>query len=195
MKGILKQLNITLILIIMVGAGAAALWHSLRRPAEGDTGTRIHGLSPARVSAIRDMVRLCTLDMYEEVAIKDTINGKGLFAVQCLNGTVSYDLTAVRIDSLAPDTLRVTLPEEEVQWLESTEPEAYRVLDVWNDRMPLLRASLTTAEENELKLRASRRLESLARERGYIKRARTSAVASLRAMYSLLPDVTVIVEE
>lgn len=192
MKGLVRQINITIALLLVAAGVCWLAWHQWHSSAPAHA--RVSHIDAARVRTVRDMVRLCSLEMYEETGINDTINGKGLFAIQRLHGTISYDLEQVRVDSVGPDTLRLILPHERVEWLESTEPGSYRVVDVWNARSSLLKASLTTAEENELKRRATMRLDSLAYSRGYVQRARESAVASLEHMYSLLPDVTVLVE-
>ncbi len=191
-----KKLKYTALALVAIAIAIVAVTLYRAFTDKTPVDTRHITMTPARVKQISDMLELCTLDIYEETGINDTINGKGLFAIQRLRGSVSFDLNGLRVDSVGVDSIRVYLPAEKVELLESTEPGAYRVVDVWNVKYPLLATNLTVAEENALKRRASERVKDLAYRRGYVKKARASAVESLRKMYSLLPDVAVeIVDE
>lgn len=191
-----KKLKYTALALLAIAIAIVAVTLSRALSDRTPVETRHITMTPARVKQISDMLELCTLDIYEETGINDTINGKGLFAIQRLRGSVSFDLTSLRVDSVGVDSIRVYLPAEKVELLESTEPGSYRVVDVWNVKYPLLATNLTVAEENALKARAAGRIKDLAYRRGYVGKARAAAVESLQKMYSLLPGVTVeIVDE
>ena len=187
----LRQIYLLLILLAVTAIVGGAIWLSTRHtPAPRATK---HTIDPARVKNITDMIHLCSLEIYEETPIKDTINGKGVFAIQRLQGDITFDLDALRIDTITPDSIVVHLPHHRVRLLESATPGSYRLVDVWNVATPLLPATLTTAEENTVKLRAADRIRTLAYRRGHIRRARHNAVETLTRLYSLLPDIHVTV--
>lgn len=187
----LRQINLFLGLAAVIAIVGGAIWLSTREVPSA-RGTK-HTIDAARVKSITDMIELCSLEIYEETGINDTINGKGIFAIQRLQGGVTFDLTDVRVDTITSDSIVVHLPDEKVRLLESTDPGSYRVVDVWNVSSPLLPATLTTAEENTVKQRTAGRIQSLAYDRGYVSRARRGAVETLTRMYSLLPDIKVTV--
>lgn len=184
-----RKINIGLwaVAVIAIAVAVIVVW-----PRGGEAvSSRKHTLDAARVKSIREMARLSTLEIYEETGVRDTINGKGLFAILRLEGHIGYDVDKLQIDSIGVDSLRVTLPREIVELRESTDSGSYRVVDVWNVAHPLLGANLTATEENELKRRAASRISKLAYQRGYVKRARENAIATLSRMYGALPDVYV----
>lgn len=182
--------------LLLLAVIAVAVWLTVRElNKDDDVRTTVTTISPARVKAIAQMAELCSLDIYEEVGVRDTINGKGIFAIQRLRGAVTFDLSDVRVDSIVPDSLLVYLPREKVEFRESTEPDSYRVVDVWNIKYPLLRANISAAEENRIKQKALTQARQRAYKKGYVRRARTSALESLRKLYSLLPDVHIAVTD
>lgn len=189
MRKIMNRISLWLVLLAVIAAAGAAIY--LTRSTGGKIETTRQSIDPAMVKNITGMVRLCSLEIYEETGINDTINGKGLFAIQRLRGEVTFDVENMKVDSITPDSIVVHLPRERVELLESTERDSYRVVDVWNVANPLWSAQLTTAEENIIKSRAAARSRRLAYERGYVARARANAVESLRKTYSLLPEVKV----
>ena len=94
------------ILITAIGAIIIILllWHTLpSRPIE-DYKTR-----DARIKSITKMVELCTSDIHEEVAIKDSINGKWIVARQTIEGRIRFDLDSLRVDERG-DTTIIYLP-------------------------------------------------------------------------------------
>lgn len=186
-KFIWIKVAVLLIVVAAIAGVAIALWP------RGDDGGgyRKRTLEPARVKSLTEMARLCTMEIFEETGVNDTINGKGLFAIMRLKGSIGFDVDRLRIDSIGTDSLRVYLPAEKVELLESTEPGSYRVVDVWNIKYPLLPTNLTTSEENALKKRSVGRVADLAYRRGYVKRARAAAVDQLQKLYSTVPGVYV----
>lgn len=176
---------LVVLIIVILAAAVVLLW-----PSGADTAPMTkRTITEARVKQIREMVRLQSLEIYEETSMRDTVNGKGIFATVRLTGTVSYDLEKLRIDSIGRDSIRITLPPEKVELLESTEPGSYRVVDVWDVRHPLLPASLSASEENTAKTRLVARKQRLAYDRGYVREARAGARETLHKLFSTFPGL------
>lgn len=178
---------IILIIIAILAMMVVILWPSETENAPMNKCT----ITEARVKQIKDLVQLQTLEIYEETSIKDTINGKGVFAMVRLEGSISYDLEQLKIDSIGKDSIRVTLPPEKVELLESTLPNSYRIIDVWNVKYPLLPANLTAEEENKLKQQFVKNKQQLAYNNGYVKQANQSARETLTKLFSLIPSIYV----
>lgn len=193
MKRLFRHLNLNLLPVTLFLAVALivvciiAFRSGNSAPAESTKMT----LTPARIRSVTQMARLTSLELDEETGLKDTINGKGIFAIVKLKGTISFDVENLRIDSVGIDSLRVFLPKEKIEYLESTDSASYRIVDVWNIKYPYITAKLSTAEENTLKKRLIKRKISQAYSKGYIKRARENAVATLNSIYSAMPGVKI----
>ena len=168
------------ILITAIGAIIIILllWHTLpSRPIE-DYKTR-----DARIKSITKMVELCTSDIHEEVAIKDSINGKWIVARQTIEGRIRFDLDSLRVDERG-DTTIIYLPPERVDILENVSPEAYEVLDSWDSKNILLSRSLSAEEENIIKRRWQDKTKKRIYERGYVAQARANAISSLTPLFN-----------
>lgn len=190
MSKIFRHFNITLLLIAVIAIVGLVFYFKISSDATPAASTKMT-LTPARIKSLTEMARLTSLEIDEETGINDTINGKGIFAIVRLKGTISFDIDHLRIDSIGEDSLRVYLPAEKVELLESTAPESYRVIDVWNVKHPLFPANITAAEENTVKRRMIGRREQMAYQKGHVRRARENALSSLRQLYSALPGMTV----
>ena len=147
----------------------------------------------AAVSDLSSMARLCTLDIYEEVPIKGYAGTKHLVAIATLKASVTFNLDGV-VPEADGDTLRLTLPPERVEVYESTEPEAYRVIDTWNEAL-LDHSKLTAAQENAIKAKAGENFRKSISRKGYVRRARKEAAANLTAMLSGMTGKTVVVSD
>lgn len=139
----------------------------------------------ARIKNISQMVELCTADIHEEWAVKDSINGKWIVARQTIEGRIRFDLDSLHMESRG-DTTIVYLPAERVDILEDASPGAYEVLDAWDGRNLVFTRTLTAAEENELKTRWQHRARARIYHRGYVKDARANAVKSLTPLLNAM---------
>lgn len=148
-------------------------------------------VTKASVSGIETMVRLCTVDIYNEVPVRDTINNKVVFAVQKQTGSISFDLDGLQTDD-SGDTIRVTLPREIIELRESTDDNAWRVIDTKNLRW-FGSDRLTDNEENMLKSRIRSKAVSQLYANGTVARARSEAVKQLKAMLQNIYSRPVIV--
>lgn len=181
MKTIIKfWIGIAAAALVAVGAVA---WYGNR---SGSTAS----VKETRMKEIREMVNLCTLEIMDEVALKDSINGKWLFARCRLNGRVGFDLEKLEFREKG-DTLVVVLPPETVEIRESVSPGSYEVIDTWDDSLLGL-GKLTAAEENALRRRQAARYRRMVYSRGYVSRARANAVATLTDLFSLFDTPVVI---
>lgn len=174
------------LIVVLAVCGIAAYFYF----APGKSRLALHD---ATVKEVRDMARLCTVEIYEEVPVRGHVGSRHLVARELLVGNISFDLDGLVVDNAA-DTIRVTLPREIVEVRESTEPGSYIVIDNWNDR--LLRSSnITTEEENRMK---ELTLESFLRAvyaKGYVRRARYEAVQNLTSMLSSFTGKPVVVTD
>lgn len=163
-------------LLIALGALIwAVVWFT--RPSDPVPVAKIEA---ARIIDVRPMVKLCSVEIYEDVPVRAKIGTRHLFARETLTGTVSFDLE--KIDQRwEGDTLIVSLPPEIVEIYESTDPGSYKVIDRWNDKL-LAGSNFTTAEENEIKRQVVESWRDSIYARGYVKRAREEAVKNLESM-------------
>lgn len=175
MKNFAKILK-WLVLLLIVGA---AIWLVIWLRSDGEEAPPAR-IEKAKVVDVRPMLRLCSVEVFEDIPIRASIGTRHLFARARLEGNILFDLERAE-SRWEGDTLLVVLPPEIVQIRESTEPDSYEVVDTWNDR--LLRSSnFTAAEENEIKRKAVAQWRSHLYRRGYIRRARAEAILNLGNM-------------
>ncbi|MDE6061142.1 MAG: DUF4230 domain-containing protein, partial [Duncaniella sp.] len=90
------------------------------------------------------------------------------------------------------DSVVIILPPEEIEIYESSANNSYEVIDTWNASMLDLRR-MTAAEETAIKKRMARKYKASFYDKGYVKRARASAVETLSRLLSIIdPKITVI---
>ena len=147
----------------------------------------------ARIADIRALTDLCTVEIYSDVPVKGRIGTRHFFARQTQMGTISFPLDSVSIVSDS-DTLRLTLPKEKVELMESTDPDAFQIIDTWNTNM-FGSAHFTNAEETRIKqLVRDYSIKSLYTD-GIVARARKEAVEALQNLLETLTGMTVIVTD
>ncbi|MDE5807418.1 MAG: DUF4230 domain-containing protein [Muribaculaceae bacterium] len=174
-RNIAKILKWLTLLLVLVGAVWAVVW--FRRSGEEVPPARIE---KAKVIDVRPMLKLCSVEIYEDVPIKANIGKRHLFARARLTGNILFDLERARSE-WSGDTLVVILPPEIVQIRESTDPGSYEVIDTWNDRF-LGSSNFTASEENEIKRKAVDQWRRQLYKRGYVRRARAEAISNLGNM-------------
>lgn len=150
-------------------------------------------LHDATVKEVKDMARLCAVEIYEEVPVRGHVGSRHLIAREVLVGNISFDLDGLQFDASA-DTVRVTLPREIVEVRESTEPGSYTVIDNWNDNI-LSSGNITTEEENKMKELTLRSFIHAVYAKGYVKRARAEAVRNLTSVVTSLTGKPTIVTD
>lgn len=175
-------------LLVIVAAGAA--WFLLQPKESSIT------VDPGRANVAETMARLCTVDIYSEVPVLDTINDKVIFAVQKQTGSVSFDLEKMAVDTTG-DTVRIILPPEIVELYEATEKDSWRVIDTKNiGKFGAFRSSrLSDAEENAVKARIKKNSLRMLYDKGVIRRAREEGSRSLREMLEMVYRRPVIVTD
>lgn len=174
-----RYIALLLTLIVILAAAAIILW----RNSQASTNMSI---SETKLSEIKDMVKLCSLEVRDDIAIRDSINGKWIFAKNTVNGYVRFDLEKLDYQT-RNDSIVIFLPPEEIEVYESSRDNSYEVIDTWNQSLLDLR-NLTAAEETAIKKRVADRYKASFYEKGYISRARSSAVATLSTLLSRMDD-------
>lgn len=187
----MKILRYIIPVILIAAAVGAVAWYARGRYAD-PAPSRVE-IQPARIADIQAMLRLCSLELYEEVPVRASIGHRHLFATAALNASISFDLEKMQVEESA-DTLAVVLPPEIVEIYESADAGAYRVVDTWNDRL-LGSSHFTAAEENAIKRRAVASVRRSIYSRGHVARARREAAANLRTMLATLTPKTVVVTD
>ncbi len=177
------KLILTAIVVIAVVAAGLYLYFSLSSP------NNTIDVDKAKVSRIETMARLCTVDIYSEVPVLDTINGKVMFAIQKQKGSVSFDLEKLKVDADG-DTVKITLPPETVELYEATDKNSWEVIDTKAiGRMAMFRSDkFTIAEENAVKAKIKGKSTKLLYRNGTIERARAEGARNLQALMEMVYD-------
>lgn len=191
LKTMIKALKyiIPLVLTAAIAFLGWQLYKYMQRPDEIE-------VLPSKPGDIKEIARLCSMEIYNEVSVLDTVNSKVIFAVQKQSGSISFDMENLRIDDYG-DTVRIVLPREIVEVYESNEKNAWEVIDTKAiGPMAFLRSNkLSSAEENrvksKIKAKAIRRLYS----NGTIRQARKDAVENLTRMMKGIYRKPVIVSD
>lgn len=187
----MKTKKIFPIIAAAILLGGILLIVSLNRKSSQQSGDIT--IDGAMVKEVESMVRLCSMDIYEETPVKATIGNRHLFGRITLKGSITFDLERIAL-KMSGDTLRVQLPPEKVEILESTDKDSYIVIDTWNDRF-MGSGSFTTAEENKIKEKVKQNAIKSIYRKGYVKRARAEAAENLTAMLSALTSKPVVVTD
>lgn len=186
---IVKLLKWSVLLLVAGGIIAAVIWWR-----KSHREMPVAEIEPAKVIDVRPMVRLCSVEIYEDVPIKAHIGTRHIFARTTLTGTISFDLEQTR-DEWRGDTLFVYLPPEIVEIRESTDKGSYKVIDTWNEKF-LGKSNFTTQEENEIKRKAVESWREGIYSRGYVRRAREEAVGRLASMLRpFVGDAVIVVSD
>ncbi|MDE5868861.1 MAG: DUF4230 domain-containing protein [Muribaculaceae bacterium] len=173
---ILKWATLLLGLLLLTGG---IIWFVIWFNKSGEE-VPVAKIEEAKVIDIRPMVKLCSVELSEDVPVRGDIGTRHLFARATLKGTISFDLEKAA-STWEGDTLVVILPPEIVSVYESTDPNSYKVIDLWNDKF-LGSSNFTVAEENKIKRQAVEAWRDTIYSRGYVERARSEAVRNLGMM-------------
>lgn len=182
----MKKFILFLIVLAVAGCG---YWWWINKPADVSNVE----VEEAKITDISPMLRLCAVEIFDEVPIKGTIGTRHLVAKAALNGSISFDLDSIETVE-SNDSLFVTLPREIVEIFESTEPGSYKVIDTWNDSF-FGSSNFTTAEENKIKADAREDYRRNIYEKGYVSRARAEATANLTGLLSSVTGKAVVVTD
>lgn len=168
--------TIWIVVAVAVGVGAWMAYRHFTRPTEIEVSTGKAGLA-------KEMARLCSVEIYNEVPVLDTVNQKVIFAVQKQSGSISFDMENLEIDD-SGDTVMVVLPREIVEVYESTEKDSWKVIDTKAiGPMAMLRSDkLTLAEENRVKNKLKSNSVDRLYSNGTVRKARKDASENLTRM-------------
>lgn len=141
-------------------------------------------VSKGKIKNVESLVQLCTVDFYNEVPVKDTVNFKMLFGIQKQQGSISFDIDRLEIDAQG-DTVRIVLPPEIIEIRESTEKDSWQVIDTKGLTI-LTRDKLTDEEENLIKSHIRQKSIRRLHQNGTVRRARTEAVRNLTSFMEII---------
>lgn len=153
-------------------------------------------VEPGRVVDIRSIAELSSMEFYREATIVDTINNKVIIGIQKQQGSISFDLESLpselavaesAVDSLAGDTIHLTLPGEHIEVYESTDRNSWRVIDSKNLKL-FGTSRLSPEEENLVKRKALEATRKSLLSDGTVERARKEASENLRIMTEKLTN-------
>lgn len=182
---IYKYIILLVCLAVVAVAGVLVYYHFNSEPE--------YIVEKGKIADIRQMARLCSVDIYREVVVVDTVGTKVMCAIQKQQGSVTFDLDSLASD-LSADTVRVVLPRETVEINESTEPNSWQVIDTRN--MSLIGSgTFTAAEDNAVKSKLKARAIRSVYKDGIVKRARAEARENLRNLLAQLTGKPVIVSD
>lgn len=148
-------------------------------------------IETAKVSDIRAMLRLCAVEVHEDIPVRGSIGSRHLFAKETVTGSISFDLDSIDFTE-SKDSIVITLPREIIEIKESTEPDSYKVIDNWNDRL-LGSDNFTTAEENSIKFKVRDNFKKSLYKRGIVRRARQEAGQNVTSMMKAMTGKTVVI--
>ncbi|MCM1369944.1 MAG: DUF4230 domain-containing protein [Candidatus Amulumruptor caecigallinarius] len=171
----MRKFIIYLVLILAAAVAAAALWMKCSNDNDPEVV-----VEPAKIEDIKNMVQLCSMEIYCEVPVKDTVNNKMLFAIQKQEGKISFDIEKLQISDTG-DSLFVVLPPEIVDVRESTQMNSWRVID--SKGLDFFTSDkLTLEEENSIKRELRKKSVDRLYKNGTVARARKEATAQLKLL-------------
>lgn len=180
---------IPIILLALLAVGGWFLYQHFQKPEEIE-------VLPTQLGEVKEMVRLCSMEFYNEVPVLDTVNFKVMFAVQKQSGSITFDVEHLNIDDTG-DTIRIQLPREIVEVYESTDKNAWQVIDTKAiGPMVIFRSNkFTLAEENRVKAKLKAKSISRLYSNGTVRKARKDAVENLTRLMEGLYHKPVIVSD
>lgn len=173
----MKNKTLILTAIAVIAVVAAGLYFYLATP------KKTIDVSKGEISKIETMAQLCSVEIYSEVPVLDTINNKVMFAVQKQKGSVSFDLENMKMDADG-DTVKITLSPEVVELYEATEDNSWEVIDTKAiGNMAMFHSDkFSDEEENALKAHIKHNSKKLLYHNGTIERARSEGAKNLQTL-------------
>lgn len=162
-----------LIGIVVMAVGGLGTWYATSPEARNFMSYGI------RTVKVEELVRLCAVEIYEDYALKDSVDGRHLFARMLVRGSISFDVEHLNVTTEG-DSVVVVLPSEIVEIYEATDDDAYEPIDRWDNNNR--EAPISNAEENAMKLRAKERIVSRLYGNGTVRRARLEASETLASL-------------
>lgn len=182
-----KAIGFIIAIIILAAAGFVVYKWNFAPEASNVT------MQEAKITDVSPMLRLCSVEIYDEVPVKGSFGKDHLFARMALKGSISFDLDSVAMTE-NNDTLSLTLPREIVDIYESTDAGSYQVIDIWTDSF-MGKPNITTAQENSIKSKVRDNYRKDIYRKGYVERARKDAAENLTSLLKGLTGKTVIVSD
>lgn len=132
------------------------------------------------INKIDTMAELCTIDFCNEVPIIDTVGNWECFGKQKQRGSISFDIEHLQIDTDG-DTVKIILPAENIEIMESTDKEAWKSIDSKDLRFG--RWEKASPEVwNEVKKNAMSKSKKALYTAGIVERARKEGAENLQLL-------------
>lgn len=179
-KIIIFKLAIAAVIVGCLAIGAVYVASLLKNPNSEVT----YDVSKGKVADVKQLAELCSVEIYSEVPVLDTINDKVLFGIHKQRGTISFDLEKMQVDTTG-DTVRVVLSPEIVRLYESTDSNAWEVIDT-KSLKPFKSGKFTAEEDNMVKSRLQAKSIRELYKNGTVSRARREACGNLQDIYGRL---------
>lgn len=153
-------------------------------------------IGKGQIADVRTMVEICSMEIYNEEPVLDTIDNIVLFAVQKQRGSISFDVENLEIDD-SGDTVRAVLPKEIIDLKEATDDNSWQVIDTKNIGFlgPIRNDRLTIAQENKIKAKLMKRSRKRLYDNGTVAKARRQGRHSLGMFLSAVYGKPVVVTD
>ena len=116
-----------LLILIVVAVGAMVGIEKINKTIKQKKVNTLE-IQKGQIAELKTIVQLCSMQIFQEVPVLDTVNNKVIFAVQKQKGSISFDLESLKLDTVN-DTIRVVLPREIIDIKEATEKDSWNVID------------------------------------------------------------------
>lgn len=140
-------------------------------------------IEKGRIDKLSNMVQLCSMEIYNEMPVVDTVHNKVIFAIQKQRGSISFNVDNLQAD-LSGDTVKIILPPEMVELRESTDNNSWRVVDTKSiGALSIIRSNkITLEEENAIKRKIIKKSVKDLYDNGTVARARAEASENLKLL-------------
>lgn len=170
----MKKLIKPLLIVIAIIAVAASLYGVFIFPHNSID------VSKGKINKVETMVELCSIDFYNEIPIKDTIANWEFFAKQKQRGSILFDIENLNLSNEG-DTLKIVLPPEIVEIMESTDDDSWVSYDSKDLRTGRW-AKASTELWSQVKKNALEHSKARLYEDGTIERARAEGALNLQEL-------------
>ncbi len=184
----MKRIKTIIVIVVLIVVAAVTVYFCLIK--ERDS---IITSEPARIVDVSQLDDLCSVEILSDIPVKGSIGTRNFFARQTIKGSISFPLDSLSIDA-DTDTIRLFLPPEKVQFLESTAANSFRVIDVWNTNI-FGSSTLNNNEENYIKQKAIDNATSRLYLDGTVSKARSEACSQLESLLCITLNRPVVVSD
>ena len=185
----MKQINIFIILVCVIVASWLTYSYVF-----ADKTDYSH---PGKIEEIRQMVKLNSLQMQEEIIYCDTLDYTGVVINTHANIVVGFDVETLQWFSRG-DTMFVVMPEATVEKYQLGKERCIDVYDIRDpgflDKTAFIKPTINSAQSTELHKRIERYIDRKIEQDGLAEKAKTVAMQNLAKLLSAFKDKIVIID-